>query len=217
MLTGKVQALNTGKVQVIAGSGKKEVASGIIKTPVEGPVFLTKTKLKGDEQEDLVNHGGVDKAVCVYSSEHYPYWDEKLGIKMEVGAFGENVTVTGLLEKDICIGDTFKWGEAVVQVSQPRHPCYKLAKRHDVKELPLYVQETGYSGFYFRVLQEGQVSKEDDLRFRERLTNTTIAQVNRLNFQEADDVKGLRALAELPYLAESWRAGVENKLRKLVE
>ncbi|RNA67195.1 MOSC domain-containing protein [Alteribacter keqinensis] len=215
-MTGKVHSLNTGKVQVIAGSGKKEVASGIIKRPVEGSVFLTSVGLKGDEQQDLVHHGGVDKAVCVYPAEHYPYWHEKLGKEIDAGAFGENVTVSGLVETDVCIGDTFEWGEAVVQVSQPRHPCYKLAKRHDVKELPLFVQETGYSGFYFRVLQEGHVSAEDHLRLKERHTEMTIARVNRLNFQDADDVEGLKQLAELPYLAESWREGVEKKLGKVM-
>ncbi|WP_419466028.1 MOSC domain-containing protein [Alteribacter salitolerans] len=214
-MTGKVHSLNTGKVQVIAGSGKKEVASGIIKRPVEGSVFLTSVGLKGDEQEDLVHHGGVDKAVCVYPAEHYPYWHKKLGKEIDAGAFGENVTVSGLVETEVCIGDTFEWGEAVVQVSQPRHPCYKLAKRHDVKELPLYVQESGYSGFYFRVLKEGHVSAEEDLRLKERHTEMTIARVNRLNFQDADDVEGLKQLAELPYLAESWREGVEKKLGKL--
>ncbi|WP_236634845.1 MOSC domain-containing protein [Alteribacter lacisalsi] len=215
MLKGTVHSLNRGTTQVIAGSGEKAVESAIVKKPVEDTVYLSRETLEGDEVADTVHHGGPDKAVCVYAKEHFPYWKEKTGKNFEPGSFGENITVTGLLEDNVCIGDTFEWGEAVVQVSQPRHPCYKLAKRHDIKQLPLFVQESGYSGFYLRVLKEGQVSKSDPLVFKERVTDTSITAVNRLNFQEADNKKGLQALAKLPHLAESWRENVERKLEKL--
>ncbi|MBJ8032143.1 MOSC domain-containing protein, partial [Bacillus cereus group sp. N21] len=86
----------------------------------------------GDGQADLVHHGGVDKAVCVYSGEHYSYWEETLNQDLEYGAFGENITVSGMREEDVCIGDTFELGEAIVQVTQPRQPCFKLAKKYNI-------------------------------------------------------------------------------------
>ncbi|WP_096439500.1 MOSC domain-containing protein [Alteribacter populi] len=216
MIKGKVRSLNVGKAKTISRDGEKEILSAIVKRPVSEALFLSKVKLLGDEQADLINHGGEDKAVCVYSYEHYNYWHKKLNKSMEPGAFGENITVMDLLETNVCIGDTFKWGEAVVQVCQPRHPCYKLAKRHQVKELPLYVQETGYSGFYLRVLKEGTVTVDDPLLLTDRQTETTIAQVNRLNFQDQDNVEGLQALVELPQLADSWRSIVEKRLQMLI-
>ncbi|WP_246056216.1 MOSC domain-containing protein [Alteribacter natronophilus] len=215
MLKGTVHSLNRGRPKVIAGTGDKAVESAIEKKPTEDKVYLEKETLQGDEVADKIHHGGPDQAVCVYPMEHFAYWEKKTGKPFKPGAFGENVTVTGLLEEDVCIGDTFLWGEAVVQVSQPRHPCYKLAKRHDITKLPLFVQESGYSGYYFRVLKEGYVSKNDELIFKERYTDTSIRIVNRLNFQEADNREGLEQLAALPHLSEGWRENVQKKLAKL--
>ena len=119
---------------------------------------VTPTGIEGDGQADLVNHGGVDKAICVYPLAHYPHWQEMIGRELSPAAFGENFTVDGLTEADVCIGDTWRVGEDVlVQVSQPRQPCWKLARRWQRKTLALEVQESGKTGWYFRVLEEGTV------------------------------------------------------------
>ena len=133
--------------------------SGFCKNAVAGPVALRWTNLDGDEQADLDNHGGVDKAVCCYPAVHYDGWRCALNLPdLAFGGFGENFTIDGLAEPDVCIGDVWKIGTAVVQVSQPRQPCWKLARRWKIKTLTLQVQQTGRTGWYFRVLTEGVVA-----------------------------------------------------------
>lgn len=157
-----IQALNAGRPVEVEYNGKP-LLTGIYKQPVPGPLYLGQEQLEGDGQADRVHHGGPDKAVCVYPLEHYAYWESVLGKTMGPAAFGENFTVTGLLEDEVCIGDVYRVGEAVVEVSQPRYPCFKLSQKHGIKELPAQVLATGYSGFYLRVLQEGSVSAGDEL------------------------------------------------------
>lgn len=147
-------SLNVGKPIAVEYQGKV-LETGIYKEPIQGDVFLGKEQIDGDGQADLVNHGGADKAVCVYPYEHYAYWENQLGKSLQYAAFGENLTVTGMLESDVCIGDVYQVGEAILQVSQPRFPCYKLSQKHGVADLPAQFLKTGYSGFYFRVLGEG--------------------------------------------------------------
>lgn len=132
--------------------------TGFFKTPVEGPVFVGSTNLVGDGQADLKNHGGVDKAVLAYSADHYPKWRDELRLPdMPCGAFGENLTVAGLSEQLVCIGDLFRVGEVLFEVSQPRQPCWKLARRWRMHELTGLVVNNGRSGWYLRVLSEGSV------------------------------------------------------------
>nr|WP_275980325.1 MOSC domain-containing protein [Halalkalibacter alkaliphilus] len=153
----------------------------------------------------MINHGGLDKAVCVYPYEHYHYWNEKLGLSLPIGAFGENITLRGLTETDVFIGDTFQWGEAVVQVSQPRRPCFKVAKRHGVKKFPLYIQETGYSGFYLRVLQDGNISVNDSLILLERKTDSSIEFVNKVTYHDKQNKEAIHRLLELRELSDAWK------------
>jgi len=210
-------SVNVGRPQRLLYQGK-EVETGIFKEPAEGEIFLSKVNLDGDEQADLVYHGGVEKAVCVYPYEHYAYWTERLGKEMRFGAFGENLTVTRLLEDEVCIGDIFQWGEAVVQVSQPRQPCHKLAKRYDAPELALWVQETGYTGFYFRVQQEGVVGKEHPLRLQSRHpAGITLTYANQIMHQDKKNQEGLKRILAVEELSTSWRQTFTKRLTGEVE
>src|SRR6185312_16350073 len=116
------------------------VRSGIRKQPVAGPVRAGLEGLEGDQQGDRVNHGGADKAICVYPAERYAHWTRRLGRRFGPGDFGENLTTRGLDERTICIGDVFELGAALLQVSQPRQPCYRLAALHGLPELAALVQ-----------------------------------------------------------------------------
>jgi MOSC domain-containing protein YiiM len=187
--------------------GIKRWTTGIFKETVAGPVTLHFTNLDGDGQADLVNHGGVDKAVNVYAIEHYPYWREKLDIpSLANGAFGENFTTEGLLETEVCIGDTFTLGEALVQVSQPRQPCWKLAMKWHVKDLALQVEQNGRTGWYFRVLKEGQVSGGDELKLTERpFPQWTIEAANQIMHHRPEDLSAAAKLAACPLLSLSWQ------------
>ncbi|WP_018924935.1 MOSC domain-containing protein [Salsuginibacillus kocurii] len=212
MTRATIQSLRVGKPQTIG----KNVWTAIIKEPVHtGSCFLHETHLSGDEQADTINHGGHDKAVCAYPYEHYAYWNDRLETSLPLGGFGENITTQHLLEKDVRIGDTFRWGKAIVQVSQPRKPCYKLAERHGIKKLPLYVEETGYSGYYFRVLAAGEVQASDALELIERRSDVSVADVNEVTFYDAANKERVVALLALPELAGAWKDVVRKKYERV--
>jgi MOSC domain-containing protein YiiM len=140
------------------------VSTGIFKEPVAGRLMLRHNNLDGDRQADLTVHGGWDKAVYVYPSEHYAYWREELpGMPLPYGSFGENFTTEGLDESSVHIGDRFRIGGALVEVTQPRMPCYKLAIRFGRPDMPKRFHASGRCGFYLAVLQEGEVGAGDTL------------------------------------------------------
>lgn len=208
----KILSLNVGKPED-TDFGKKNVTTGFFKEPVHEPVFLSSVNFTGDGQGDLVHHGGVHKAVCVYPFEHYSYWERTLERTLSPSAFGENLTVAGMTEEDVCIGDSFQLGEAIVQVSQPRQPCFKLGLVYGRKDMPLLVQDTGYTGFYFRVLQEGMVSPTDTLTVLARREQAiTVAEANRLMHHDKQDLEGVRRLLEVDELSPSWRKTFEKRL-----
>ena len=167
MLEMVVESLNIGlpKKELFYG---KEITTGICKRPVSVPLRLRKLGFDGDGVADTKNHGGPDKAVCVYSFDHYPFWEKILGIKLPAAAFGENLSVSNLKEDDVCIGDIYLLGTATVQISQPRQPCRTLAARYGRNDLVKLVVNSGYSGFYFGVMQEGVVKVGNPLILEEK-------------------------------------------------
>jgi MOSC domain-containing protein YiiM len=152
-------SVNVGLPRVIGATRwGKPIRSGIVKQPVTAAsIFLDTLNLDGDRQADLTVHGGPDKAVYAYPLEHLPVWNDELGTDFAPGTFGENLTTAGWLEDDVCIGDMWAWGEARLQVSQPRSPCYKLATVTGRPDLLRRLVRTGRTGWYLRVLQAGPV------------------------------------------------------------
>jgi MOSC domain-containing protein YiiM len=214
-LQGQIVSVNVGKPKELIYKGKS-IQTGIEKQPVDKPLLLTKVNFVGDGQADLVNHGGEDKAVCVYPFEHYAYFSSEIGLSLSYGAFGENLTLLGLTEEKVCIGDEFQIGEAVVQVSQPRQPCFKLAHRHDTKDLPLRFQGTGYTGFYFRVLSEGVVSKEDSVQFlRRHQDEITISYINEVQYKDKSNKEKVKKILSVPFLSESYQKTFMKRLQLL--
>ncbi|MED2597691.1 MOSC domain-containing protein, partial [Bacillus thuringiensis] len=208
----RLLSLNIGLPKEVIYGGKV-IHTGINKKQVKEPVYLSFVKFNGDGQADLVHHGGVDKAVCVYTGDHYPYWEKELNQDLVYGAFGENITVSGMREEDVCIGDTFELGEAIVQVTQPRQPCFKLAKKYNIPKLPLYFQETGYTGFYFRVLKEGWVSSVDTLKsLQSDPKGVSIAFANRIMHKEKQNIEGVKRILEVNALSSSWRKSFEKRI-----
>lgn len=207
-----ILSINIGLPSTLRYQGK-DVPSGLRKRPAEGALFLSWVNLEGDGQADLIHHGGRDKAVCVYPYEHYAHWERELQRTLPFGAFGENLTVQGLPEGDVCIGDTFRFGGAIVQVSQPRQPCFKLSARYERTDLPLLVQETGFTGYYFRVLQEGVVRASDGLvRLASHPDAVTVAFANRIMHREKTNADGMRTLLGVDALSASWRATLQKRL-----
>ncbi|GER66552.1 MOSC domain-containing protein [Weizmannia acidilactici] len=205
MAKGVVVSVNVGKPQPLPYK-KKVVQSGIFKAPQDGPVFLAKINFEGDEQADIVHHGGEDKAVCVYIADHFPVWEKKFNRTFEPGAFGENITLSGLTEADIHIGDVFQMGEAVVQVSQPREPCYKIAARYELDRFPADIIETGYTGFYMRVLKEGFVQKNDRFILLEKgEKQLSILYLNQIRYHDKTNYAAMAEILSVEALAEAWR------------
>lgn len=188
--------------------------SGIIKGPIDGPVMVRQTNLDGDEQADLVNHGGVDKAVLAYPGESYAFWQNEFpSVDWRAGSFGENLTLSGLLEKEVCIGDVHRCGECVLQVSQPRQPCWKLSKRWKLPKLAVRVQQTRHTGWYYRVIQEGPIKSGQSIRLEERsLPNWTVSAANEVMYGKPVDPDALRELAGCPLLSNSWRETLARRV-----
>lgn len=204
-------SLQVGLPQLLPYAGKT-VQSGFVKHAVQDRTWLNRDGLAGDEQADLKNHGGPNKAVCVYPSEHYPYWAERLARELPVATFGENFTTQGLVESDVHIGDIFKVGGAVVQISQPRQPCFKLAARHNLPKLALWVQETGLTGFYFRCLEAGWVGPGKAITLIERNPHgVTVAEANKIMHHDKDNVVGIERLLAILELSDSWRRTLEKR------
>jgi MOSC domain-containing protein YiiM len=189
------------------GPAEHAWVTGFIKEPVHGPVWLSETNLAGDGQGSPKTHGGPEKAVCVYPREHYAYWQRELDMPaLADGDFGENFTTVGHLEEHVCIGDVFKLGEAIVQISQPRQPCWRLARRWQIKDLALRFEQSGKTGWYLRVLQQGYVEAGVVLDLLERpLPEWTVAAVYDLEQERKVDLNAMQALASCSLLSESWR------------
>lgn len=188
-------------------------SSGFVKEAVHGPVHLGPTHLAGDGQADLKAHGGRDKAVNVYPSEHYPHW-QQAGVLNDrhPGQFGENFTIQGLLETEVCIGDQFRVGEATVEVSQPRQPCWKLAHFVNCSDLVKRVVAAGRTGWYFRVLEPGLVQPGAAVELLARpYAQWSLAEANRVMHHDRDDREAARALAACPALSESWRQSLQRR------
>ncbi len=208
----EILSINTGMPQDMMYH-EKVISSGINKQPTDKPLYLTNLNLEGDGQADLKHHGGKEKAVCVYPFEHYRYWEKQLQRSLVYGAFGENLTIQGLLESDVCIGDIFKLGEAVVQISQPRQPCFKLSAKYGLPEMPMMMQESGYTGFYFRVLEEGAVSRSKGLYRRfPHPKGITVAYANQIMHHDKHNMEAVQRILEVEELSVNWRATFLKRL-----
>lgn len=197
------------------GSGvEKTWTTAFFKRPVAGAVRVGQLGLAGDGQADLVNHGGIDKAVLAYSAEHYPLWRQHLSLPdMPHGGFGENLTLAGLDELGVCIGDTWQAGEVLLQVTQPRQPCWKLSRRWRIDDLARQVLASGKSGWYLRVLREGELSPGTKFELAQRPHPAwTVARASDLMHHRKHDLPLAAELAALPELSDSWRAALRNRL-----
>ena len=209
----QVLSVNVGLPREVEWHGHL-IHTGIFKEPVEGPVRVERLNLAGDRQADLEVHGGVDKAVYAYPSEHYPLWRDELGIDPGWGAFGENLTTSGVTERFVCIGDRLRIGSAEFVVTQPRTPCYKLNVRFDRPDMVRRFHASGRSGFYLGVAKEGIVTGGDEIAFVERdPARVSVADVVNLYSTGAGDRNLLRKVVELAALPQSWREYFRRQLR----
>jgi MOSC domain-containing protein YiiM len=199
-------SLQVGIPRIVNRDGQ-EVATGIFKSPVEKRLPLRYLNLEGDRQADLSVHGGLNKAVYVYPSEHYPFWRNELpGTDLPWGAFGENFTTSGLVESAVCIGDRFTIGTAEVVVTQPRLPCFKLNLKFNRDDMVKRFLASHFSGFYLRVLREGEVGAGDEIIPSHQDENrVSVLDTLRLYLRESDSSELRSRALRVKYLPQFWR------------
>ncbi|MDA2919316.1 MOSC domain-containing protein [Desulfobacterota bacterium AH_259_B03_O07] len=194
----------------------KIVKTGIFKEPVEGRVGVRTLNIDGDGQADLLSHGGIYRAVYVYSYDNYAYWEKELSREdFTIGQFGENFTVEGMLDDEIHVGDVFRIGSALFEVTQPRVPCYKLAIKMEVEGFYNQILSSGRLGFYFRVLEEGEVGAGDIIeKVSKDPVGLTITEVNNLMYFDKDNFDDMRKALRVKALSPGWRKSFEDRMAK---
>jgi len=214
----KLISINVGLPRVVISNGDP-VSTGIFKEPVAGRVVLRTLNLDGDRQADLSVHGGPSKAVYAYPSEHYEYWRHELPeMKLPWGMFGENFTTAGLFEPELSVGDKFRVGSASLMVTEPRMPCYKLGIRFGRSDIVKRFLASERTGFYFAVLQEGEVGMDDPIELIESSKDSVkISDITALYTHEKHNTGLLRRAIEVETLPESWKSYFRHRLAKLTE
>ena len=201
----KIISTNIGEPKTIIWKGR-EVKTGIFKYPVKNSIFLGNEDVKNDNVIDRQYHGGVDKACYLYSFDHYRYWQNIYpNLDLTYGIFGENLTVEGLYEDQINIGDIFKIGEAVVQATQPRQPCFKLIFRFANEEIVQQFVNSGFSGVYVRVLENGVVKTGDNVEIIEKKNSLSIQKVYELLYTSELQKEAIIKAVNDPFIAKSCR------------
>src|SRR5437667_11276874 len=211
----KILSVNIGFPREVTWQGKL-VTTGIFKEPVNAPVMLRKLNLDGDQQADLIVHGGVSKAVYAYPSEHYSYWRSELpGMDLPWGMFGENFTTEGLLEDAVYIGDRFQIGETEVMATEPQMLCYKLGIKFGRADIIKRFLASRRTGFYFAVVRGGMVGAGDavELIGREQ-QEISVADITRLYAFEKNDLESLRRAIEVDALPANWKGYFKHQLDK---
>ena len=202
-------SVNVGMPALIGLHRGKPITSGIVKRPVESEtIWLDRINLEGDGQADREVHGGDDKAVYAYPSEHIAAWASELGQELGPAAFGENLTIAGWVESDVCIGDLWGWGDAVLEVCQPRWPCYKLGMHRGTQSIVPRFRKSGRTGWYLRVLEPGRVPVAGPIVVAERLEEgVTVLDVHQARLDGAS-AERLDFLLDLEPLSDEWKSSL---------
>ena len=212
----QVISVNVGLPREVVWKGQT-VVTGIFKEAVEGRVAVRRLNLEGDRQADLTVHGGPEKAVYAYPAEYYSFWRKQFPeMNLPWGMFGENLTITGLLDETVHIGDHFQVGSAKLMVTQPRLPCYKLGLKFGRDDILKRFLHSGMTGFYFSVLDEGEVAAGDSIRLLHRDDHQVkVADITRLYRQDKYNLDLIRRVVAVEALAEVWRDYFLQRIEKL--
>jgi MOSC domain-containing protein YiiM len=212
----KILSVNVSYPKEVEFEGQK-VTTGIFKEPIEGRVKLRTLNLDGDKQADLTVHGGPDKAVYAYPSEHYEFWHKVYpNMEMPNGMFGENFTTEGLMESEVNVGDVFSMGSAKVIATQPRMPCYKLGVKFGRMDVLKKFLASSRSGIYFKVLEEGEVGAGDLIvKIKSDTNRVGISDIVRLYASDREDIKTMRRAVKVEALPEGWKDYFYEQIRRI--
>lgn len=215
ILRAEIKYFAIGMPEKLSYGKGLEMLTAICKKPVK-QTFLSKAGFHGDGVANTKHHGGLDRAVCIYPYEHYAHWEKEFGVKLPPAAFGENLTLTNMLEEDIHIGDVISIGEAVMQVTQGRVPCNTIDRRIEMAPFLKAMVTTGYTGYLCRVLQEGMIASDDQPVVTRRDSNrVSVLFANQVNFHQPKNAKAIRQVLEAEALAGKWREFLTQRLEKL--
>ncbi len=208
-----INSINIGTPSEVTYADDRKITTSLKRKPVTGKVFLDLLGFEGDQVADPINHGGPDKAVCGYPADHYSDWQTELSRNMLPASFGENLTIEGLTEDQIHIGDIFSIGEAQLQCSQPRQPCHKLTKIFGYPKLASRIQTLGYCGFYFRVLKQGWLQAGMELeRVHSDEEKISVRAAHYLMYRDKSQYEAMERLMNHPALSESWKQSFGKRL-----
>lgn len=212
----RVVSVNVGLPHEVVWKGKT-VLTGIFKEPVEGRVAVRQLNLDGDRQADLSVHGGLDKAIYAYPAEYYQYWRKEFpDMKLPWAMFGENLTTEGLSEDTVNIGDHFRIGSAQVVVTQPRLPCYKLGLKFGRDDILKRFLASGLTGFYFAVLEEGEVTAGDPITLLDRdESGIKVSDITQLYARDKNNMEVLQRVVDVKALPEGWRSYFRQRIAQM--
>ena len=207
-----IENIFAGKIKDIKDTKGKKYQSSYKKEPITEEVFVTFLGLKNDTQTDKGHHGGFDKAICVYSKKNYAYFKKTYNIDLPLCAFGENITLSNTDDKDICLGDQYSNGSLIVEVSQPRQPCWKISSILNIKKLTSLVVKEAKTGFYFRVIKEGYLYQDKPLELILRPhKDINIEFINQAPLTRNE--KDIECILECKVLAGAFRIFLEKKIK----
>lgn len=207
----KYPQIYIGKIEPYNGSSP----SAIGKRQVQGGIMLTALGLEGDEQAETRFHGGPDRALCHYPREHYSHWIERFPAQEDIfvaPAYGENISTLGMTEQNVYMGDIYRWGGAIIQVTQPRSPCYKLNFHFSIEEMSALMQQTGYCGWLYRVISTGIVSEGHALDLLARTSDISVAEAITIAWHMPFDEEQYRRLLSVSGLSASWSKTMLTRL-----
>src|SRR5262250_2494903 len=210
----RLLSVNVGLPRDVAWQGKT-VHTAVWKTPVQGRRLVRRLNIESDGQGDLAGHGGEHRAVMVYQIESYRYWEDRLGRSdFTYGQFGENFTVEGMSDDEVCIGDRYRIGQALFEITQPRVTCYRVGMRMDEPQMAALLTSSGKPGFYFRVLQEGEIEAGDEIvKVADGPERMTVAEINALLYLPGHSRQQLERALRIPALSPGWRTSFEALLQ----
>jgi len=213
-IIAKVISIQVGNIITIDDNSikGKQWSTGSYKKQVTNLRDVTFTGIEGDEVFDTKHHGGIDKAIFANALSNYPKWEKYLKVKkLQYGSLSENLTISNIDENEVCIGDIHQIGTVILEVSQPREPCWKISKKHNNKSFTKYIYKSGQTGWYYRVLQEGQIQINNEIILLKRINNAiTIAQANKIIKNPKLDIKLTDELLKLNVLSNAFKQSVEK-------
>ncbi|WP_392450310.1 MOSC domain-containing protein [Staphylococcus massiliensis] len=212
----QIIAISTGKINEVPYGQDKAMSSAIMKKPIQQSMFLSKTGFVEDEQQ-YHSHGGPDKDVCIFSKHNYHMWQADIDPMPEYAMFGENLTIEKIDESDLYFGNQYQLGEAIIEVSEIREPCWKIQSLYGVKDLVKRMSQTGKTGCYMRVIQEGHVKPDDHMKLvkeAEPATRLSIADINDVFYVDRKNIVKLEYALRNPYITDERRQTLEKRLAK---